>query len=114
MVGQLVAQLQSFPEVCQVILTRSIPDIDGVAETQKTLIIQNTNAKGFGANHNAAFAHVTAPYFCVLNPDIVLPGNPFPALLDALNSIDASVLAPAVVNSAGHPEDSARHFPTPL
>lgn len=114
MVGHLVAKLQSFPEVGQVILTRNIPDIDGVAEAQKTLIIQNTNPKGFGANHNAAFEHVTAPYFCVLNPDIVLPANPFPALLAALNSSGASVLAPAVVNSAGRPEDSARHFPTPL
>jgi GT2 family glycosyltransferase len=112
MVGHLVAKLQSFPEVGQVILTRNIPDIDGVAEAQKTLIIQNTNPKGFGANHNAAFAHATAPYFCVLNPDIELPDNPFPALLAALNGTGASLLAPSVVNSAGCPEDSARHFPT--
>lgn len=112
MVWKLVAKLQLFPEVSRIILTRNIPDNDGVVETDKTLFIQNTNPKGFGANHNAAFAHTTESFFCVLNPDIELPANPFPALLAALNTSGASVLAPAVVNSAGSPEDSARRFPT--
>ena len=112
MVWKLVAKLQLFPEVSRIILTRNIPDNDGVVETDKTLFIQNTNPKGFGANHNAAFAHTTEPFFCVLNPDIELPANPFPALLAALNVSGASVLAPAVVNSVGSLEDSARHFPT--
>ena len=112
MVCKLVAKLQLFPEVGRIILTRNIPDNDGVVEADKTLFIQNTNPKGFGANHNAAFAHATAPFFCVLNPDIELPANPFPTLLAALNGSNAAVLAPGVVNSAGSPEDSARHFPT--
>lgn len=112
MVGDLVAKLQCFPEVGQIILTHNIPDNDGVVEAENTRIIQNATPKGFGANHNAAFAHSTAPYFCVLNPDIELPTNPFPALLAALNGSGTSVLAPGVVNSAGYPEDSARRFPT--
>lgn len=112
MVGKLVAVLQSFPEVSRTILTRNIADTDGVDATDRVLLIHNATPKGFGANHNAAFAHSTAPYFCVLNPDIELPVNPFPALLAALNASGASVLAPAVVNSAGSPEDSARRFPT--
>lgn len=112
MVGNLVAVLQSFPEVGLTIITRNIADTDGVVETNRTLLIQNAAPKGFGANHNAAFAHSTAPYFCVLNPDIELPVTPFPALLASLKSSGASLLAPAVVNSAGRPEDNARHFPT--
>jgi GT2 family glycosyltransferase len=112
MVAHLVAELKAFPEVGQVILTRNIPDNDGIVEAENTLIIQNTTPKGFGANHNAAFTHATAPYFCVLNPDIELPANPFPALLAVLNDCGAAMLAPAVVNSAGRPEDSARRFPT--
>ena len=114
MVGRLVAKLQTLPEVDHVILTRNTPDDDGVVAAENTLVIHNATPKGFGANHNAALAHATGPYVCVLNPDIELPANPFQALLAALNSSGASVLAPAVVNSAGHPEDSARHFPTPL
>lgn len=112
MVGNLVAKLQSFPEIGQVILTRNTPDDDGVVAAQNTLVIHNATPKGFGDNHNAAFAHSRALYFCVLNPDIELPANPFPALLAALNASSAAVLAPAVVNSAGSPEDSARRFPT--
>lgn len=112
MVGNLVAKLQTFPEVGQIILTRNIPDDDGVVAAENTLIIQNATPNGFGANHNAAFAHAAAPYFCVINPDIELPANPFPALLSALNASGAPLLAPAVVNSAGSPEDSARRFPT--
>ena len=112
MVGILVAKLQSYPEVGQVILTRNIPDADEVTNTEKTLIIQNATPKGFGANHNAAFANTIAPFFCVLNPDIEFPANPFPALLAALHGTGASTVAPAVVNSAGSPEDSARRFPS--
>jgi len=112
MVGKLVAKFQSFPEIGQIILTRNILDTDGVAEAENTLIIQNAVPKGFGANHNAAFARSSSPWFCVINPDIELPANPFPALLAALNASGAAVLAPAVVNSVGSPEDSARHFPT--
>lgn len=36
MVGNLVAKLQLFPEVGQIILTRNIPDNDGVVEAVKT------------------------------------------------------------------------------
>ena len=41
-------------------------------------IVENERPKGFGANHNAAFRYGEAEgefrYFCVLNPDIRLPG----------------------------------------
>lgn len=114
MVANLIDSLQYCPEVSRIFLTRNISDQDGVANTEKTVFIDNAVSKGFGANHNAAFALSSAPWFCVLNPDIELAANPFPALLAALNASGAAVLAPAVVNSAGHPEDSARHFPTPL
>ncbi len=111
MVGDLVANIQSFPEVGRIVFTRNVPDSDGVVGAEKTLIIQNAKSKGFGANHNAAFAYSDAPWFCILNPDIELPINPFPALLAALNGCGASLMAPSVVNSRGGPEDSARHFP---
>jgi N-acetylglucosaminyl-diphospho-decaprenol L-rhamnosyltransferase len=112
MVGNLVARLQSYPEVGRIILTRNIPDCDEVVETENTLIIQNVAPKGFGSNHNAAFAHSTTPFFCVLNPDIELPANPFTALLAAMDGSSAALIAPSVVNSAGVAEDSARSFPT--
>ncbi|MES2010599.1 MAG: glycosyltransferase [Pseudomonadota bacterium] len=73
--------------------------------------IANRTPKGFGANHNAAFSHAAAPYFCVMNPDIRLQGNPFGPLLRQLGSA-RGVAGPKVVNPGGGVEDSARHVPT--
>ena len=111
-VGKLVADLKSFPEIGRIIVTRNIADADGVVESDRVLLIQNVTPKGFGANHNAAFVNATATFFCVLNPDIEFRFNPFPALITSLYGCGASMLAPAVVNSTGSPEDSARYFPT--
>jgi len=76
-------------------------------------LIANEKPKGFGANHNQAFALSSGAYFAVLNPDIRLRADPLPALLEVLGG-DIGVAAPAVLNPANEPEDSARKFPTPL
>jgi len=75
-------------------------------------IIRNAKAKGFGANHNAAFARAEGKYFCVLNPDIRLNTNPFPFLIGALADEKVGVAAPRIANPSGETEDSARRFPT--
>lgn len=77
-------------------------------------IIQNESPKGFGANHNFAFKQSRGRYFCVLNPDIRLVGNPFDALIACLNKTNAGVVAPRIVNPNGEIENSARRFPTPF
>lgn len=76
-------------------------------------IFANAAPKGFGANHNAAFANASAPYFCVLNPDIRLEADVFPALLAELRRKRmVAAVAPGIVSPEGTPEDSARRFPT--
>ncbi|WP_045225544.1 glycosyltransferase family 2 protein [Methyloterricola oryzae] len=77
-------------------------------------IIRNARAKGFGANQNAALKQANGDYFCVLNPDIGLSCDPFPALLACLQANpSAGVVAPRVVSPEGLLEDSARDFPSP-
>ena len=76
-------------------------------------VIVNGTPKGFGANHNAAFARCRTPFFCVANPDIRLRTDPFPALLDALADGRAGVAGPLVRAPDGAVEDSARRFPVP-
>jgi GT2 family glycosyltransferase len=76
-------------------------------------IIQNPVPQGFAANHNQAFTQATGQFFCVLNPDVRLTNNPFPALLSCLKN-NIGVAAPLVLNELGSIEDSARYFPTPL
>src|SRR3990170_1237022 len=75
-------------------------------------LVRNGSARGFGANHNAAFRLCRRRTFCVLNPDIRLASNAFPALLDELERDRTGVVAPRIVDPAGHTEDSARRFPT--
>lgn len=77
-------------------------------------IITNTVPKGFAANHNAAFEQAQGEFFCVVNPDIRLRGDPFPALRQCLFEQDVGVAAPLILNEQGKVEDSARTFPTPF
>ncbi len=76
-------------------------------------VVNNTAAKGFGANHNAAFGLAGAAHFCVLNPDIRFAQDPFTKLIALLADQSIGVAAPLIVNPAGGIEDSARRFPTP-
>jgi len=75
-------------------------------------LVRNDIPRGFGANHNAAFRLCRQRTFCVLNPDIRLAANPFPALIEELERDRAGVVAPRIVDPAGRIEDSARRFPT--
>ena len=98
-----------------VIVTLNIDDtvaLDAADAQFPVEIIANQQAKGFGANHNAAFERCRAPYFCVANPDIRLGSDPFTPLLSALEESAAAVAGPLVRNPLGGVEDSARRFPT--
>lgn len=98
-----------------VVLTENVPDAVSFATgpfADRIQVIRNPQPKGFGANHNAAFAQCRTPFYCVANPDIRLPANPFPALLDGLQDERIAVAGPLVRSPAGAVEDSARRFPT--
>lgn len=77
-------------------------------------LIDNDSPKGFGANHNAAFRLAEGDFFCVMNPDIRIPTDPFPLLLEELECKRGAVIAPAVLSPTGKIEDSIRRFPTPI
>jgi len=101
----------------QVILTLNLDEPLPFAETGHPFpltVIRNVRPKGFGANHNAAFQHTEGRFFCVVNPDIRLPANPFPMLVSDLADHQVGVVAPLVKTIDGTIEDSARRFPTPL
>lgn len=76
--------------------------------------IRNQVPQGFAANHNQAFTHASGQFFCVVNPDIRLSDDPFPALLSCLQDSSVGMAAPVVVGVSGEMEDSARRFPTPF
>ena len=118
MVADLLRDIDAHVRVpCKVLLTLNIPEPDPLAPVQLRYplrIIRNRQPQGFGANHNAAFRLAGAGYFCVLNPDVRLQADAFPALLAELADPRVGVAAPAVFDADGRMESTARRFPTPL
>ena len=99
----------------EVLLTLNIPEAPRFALERfpyPLRILENPIPKGFGANHNAAFSYATKQWFCVMNPDIRLPENPFPHMLAELERLRGALIAPATLSPTGRCEDSVRHFPT--
>lgn len=113
MVWSLIDQLLALPEMSSIIVTLNIPEHVPESLDPKVVLIRNKASKGFGANHNAAFLHCDAAYFCVLNPDIELIENPFPKLLCDLKQAQVGLCAPLIIDAGGEVEDSARRFMTP-
>lgn len=100
----------------RVILTLNIPEPlpwDSKSIDFPLTIVSNDLPKGFGANHNSAFRLSESDYFCILNPDIRLPENPFPNLLALFAEPGVGLVAPAITDKFGELEDNARRFPTP-
>ena len=118
LVADLLADLQQHcATAIEAILTLNIPEDlpfrpDDFAFPVR--VIENSKVQGFGANHNGAFRHAGADYFCVLNPDIRIERDPFPELITVFQDASIAVAAPMVVSPSGTVEDSARRFPTPL
>ena len=113
LVNQLLVDLAQFHAAgLSIVVTQNVPDPDTLAARHGAEVIVNERPRGFGANHNAAFRRCNAPYFCVVNPDIRLNMDPFPALVQALQSVHGAVAGPRVCDPDGRTEDSARRFPT--
>lgn len=103
----------SFELILTLNLDENLPfAVDGFSYPIK--LIRNATPLGFGANHNQAFKQASGRYFCVMNPDIRLIGNPFNALLACFEDSSVGVVAPLVLNGDGEVEVSARRFPSPL
>lgn len=113
MLPALITDLSSCPEIATVVVTRNLPEPPiTVVRAGWQRQIDNAIPKGFGANHNAALRGATTPFVAVLNPDVRLDGNPFPALLESMRDGAVALCAPAVVSPGGALEDSARRFPS--
>ena len=118
LVAPLLRALQEWASetVGEVILTLNLPEPLLFQEQDfgfPVRILRNAQPLGFGANHNQASRQARRAFFCVLNPDIRLQGNPFAVLTDVLATHpEIAVVAPRVKDSEGRVEDNARYFPT--
>ncbi|HHL33833.1 MAG TPA: glycosyltransferase family 2 protein [Desulfobulbaceae bacterium] len=99
-----------------VVLTVNVPeDVRSLASGLPfpSQVVYNKKPKGFAANQNQAFSLCRSPFFCVMNPDIILQQDPFPHLLSLLTDKTLGAVAPLLVDSMGREQDNARLFPTP-
>lgn len=97
----------------EVLVTRNIKDeeidIDAFPNLHVT-VIDNVHPKGFGANHNSAFALCRSPWFFIVNPDIRIPQrDAIERMLEAAREQpNWGLLSPRVSNSSGEEEDFIR------
>jgi N-acetylglucosaminyl-diphospho-decaprenol L-rhamnosyltransferase len=120
LVRQMIEDLAriSSPLVTRIVITHNLTDdrqyfsdsIGGARVTQ----IHNSFGKGFGANHNAAFAVVEEPFFAVLNPDLRIRSDPFGTLIHCFNDSCLALVAPRVLNPDQTIADSMRNLYTPF
>lgn len=126
LVHRLLAQMNAQPPLrgARVVVTLNLASeaFDATLYDRLDLrVVRNASPKGFGANHNAAFALCEAPWYGILNPDLALvDGEPFTDMLaraaEQAGSADAAhagLIAPRVVAADLAPEDSVRANLTP-
>jgi N-acetylglucosaminyl-diphospho-decaprenol L-rhamnosyltransferase len=77
-------------------------------------VLQNDQAVGYGENHNNAFKYCSTPWFAVVNPDIRLPADPFPALLASFSIPKVGLAYPLQQEPHKAAFDVARELPTPF
>jgi N-acetylglucosaminyl-diphospho-decaprenol L-rhamnosyltransferase len=75
-------------------------------------VLSNPRPKGFGANHNAAFASCTTPWFLVLNPDIELTADPIAPLI-ASATPSTGMRAPRILEPGHSQPEPYRNLLTP-
>ncbi|MBB1599068.1 glycosyltransferase family 2 protein [Variovorax sp. UMC13] len=118
LIRPLLAQLDRWctASIEKVVLTLNIPEADlleGMDWGFPVERIENPAPKGFGANHNAAFAHCATPWFLVLNPDIRLDGDVLaPLILQA--GADSGLLTPRILEPGKSAPEAHRALITPV
>jgi len=103
--------------VSEVIVTLNVPEghlsqwIEARDWPFKLTIINNKAPLGYGANHNQAFGYCSSKYFCVVNPDIRLPRDPFPALVKEFRNRSVGCVYPLHMNGDRVPRNHSREIP---
>ena len=103
----------------KVLLTINIPEPEAEAATTAQGFrfpverIVNAAPRGFGANHNQAFARCATDWFLVLNPDIRLDADVLTPLM-AQAAPDSGLLAPRILEPGKKAPEQHRAIITPL
>ncbi|AMM24195.1 glycosyltransferase [Variovorax sp. PAMC 28711] len=118
LVRPLLEQLDRYSHavVEKVVLTINIPEADALAGDIWRFPVErivNSEAKGFGANHNGAFRHCKTPWFLVLNPDIRFDNDVLGPLRDQA-AARSGLLTPRILEPGKAAPEQHRAVITPL
>lgn len=109
-----------FESIARVVVTVNIPEenlVLGLGEKQwpfELVVLKNERPVGYGENHNKAFHYCVTPWFAVVNPDIRICDDPFPALLACFLGLDTGCAYPLQQTGNRAAFDVARELPTPF
>lgn len=101
--------------IAKVVLTVNIPEQEALMGTAWRFPMEriaNAAPRGFGSNHNAAFAQCGSPWFLVLNPDIRLADDVLGAVLAEARP-DSGVLTPRIMEPGASEPEPHRALLTP-
>lgn len=113
----LLRQLNAWcaDSVARVILTLNVPERVRIDEDLSfpVDVVHNARPRGFGANHNTAFARTTTPWFLVMNPDLRIDADVIGPLLARADD-DAGLMAPRVLEPGRTEPEPYRTLVTPV
>lgn len=116
LVSPLLQELGRFcsSSIAKIVLTANVPEEIAIEHDVgiRVEVLKNRQPRGFGANHNAAFAHCDTPWFLVLNPDIRIDRDVVAALL-AGGEPSAGLLAPRIKEPSKASPEPFRDVLTP-
>jgi GT2 family glycosyltransferase len=81
-------------------------------DTEGAVVVRRDTNGGFGSAVNTGAERATQPLLLVLNSDVELSPTFVDDLTAAAQPWMPAVAGPLLVDPAGHPANSARHFPT--
>lgn len=113
---ELLSDLRSLEKLnFEVIVTANIPEDTSFITNFDELnikLIQNVRPRGFGDNHNSAFAISNGELFVILNPDIRIQDKNVWKIFSRSDWNEIGALAPMIVDADNSPDNNARRFPT--
>jgi len=119
-IRHLLASLQKHEQATQrfqLIITDNLKnDLPGFdpAPWGELQILRNDRQMGFAENHNQAFKIAQGKYFAILNPDLLFEQPIFERLITSLDTYQADLIAPKIIDENGIAQDSFRSLPTPF
>ncbi|MDF1486393.1 glycosyl transferase [Ramlibacter sp. H39-3-26] len=104
--------------ITHVIVTHNLRPVRSVQSEGWPFVLKercNSHPLGFGANHNRAFAHVSTPFFCVLNPDVsFLDEMVWERSVLRVAAAGVGCAFPTLVDANGSRQDNVRSLLTPF